>query len=226
MARALGRGQRASRASAAPGSTAPGPPDGRLRVKINGEETEGVYAGLDADGALRLLTPDGSRTSDLRRRCVLLEPVRRRNPNMSRKSNGKGADFVFLPLGGVGEIGMNLYLYGYGRDGAREWLIVDMGVTFGSETEPGIDVILPDIRFIEEERHNIVGLLLTHAHEDHFGAVIDLWPLLAGVPVYATPFTAEMLKSKLAEIGLVNGFPLECHAARRAAARSARSTSS
>ena len=104
---------------------------------------------------------------------------------------------------------MNLYLYGYGRDGARDWLIVDMGVTFGSEAEPGIDIILPDISFIEEERHNIAGLLLTHAHEDHFGAVIDLWPLLANVPVYATPFTAEMLKSKLAEMGLVNGFPLQ-----------------
>jgi ribonuclease J len=128
---------------------------------------------------------------------------------MSRKSHALEADFVFLPLGGVGEIGMNLYLYGYGPEGAREWLIVDMGVTFGSETEPGIDVILPDIRFIEEERHNIAGLLLTHAHEDHFGAVTDLWPSLAGIPVYATPFTAEMLKSKLAEIGLVNGFPLQ-----------------
>jgi ribonuclease J len=128
---------------------------------------------------------------------------------MARTTNGKGTDFVFLPLGGVGEIGMNLYLYGYGRDGAREWLIVDMGVTFGSEYEPGIDVILPDIRFLEEERPNIVGLLLTHAHEDHFGAVIDLWPLLSGITVYATPFTAEMLKSKLAEIGLINGFPLE-----------------
>jgi ribonuclease J len=128
---------------------------------------------------------------------------------MSKRSNGKEVDFVFLPLGGVGEIGMNLYLYGYGREGAREWLIVDMGITFGSETEPGIDVILPDIRFIEEERHNIVGLLLTHAHEDHFGAVVDLWPQLAGIPVYATPFTAEMLKSKLAETGLINGFPLE-----------------
>ena len=128
---------------------------------------------------------------------------------MSRKSHDQGADFVFLPLGGVGEIGMNLYLYGYGREGARDWLIVDMGVTFGGEAEPGIDVILPDIRFIEEERANIAGLLLTHAHEDHFGAVVDLWPLLAGVPVYATPFTAEMLKSKLAEIGLVNGFPLQ-----------------
>ena len=74
---------------------------------------------------------------------------------MSRKSHAKGAEFVFVPLGGVGEIGMNLYLYGYGREGAREWLIVDMGVTFGSETEPGIDVILPDIGFIEEEKHNI-----------------------------------------------------------------------
>src|SRR5262245_4139587 len=128
---------------------------------------------------------------------------------MSRKSHAPEADFVFLPLGGVGEIGMNLYLYGYGPEGAREWLIVDMGVTFGGETEPGVDVILPDIRFIEEERHNIAGLLLTHAHEDHFGAVTDLWPALAGISVYATPFTAEMLKSKLAEIGLVNGFPLQ-----------------
>ncbi len=114
-----------------------------------------------------------------------------------------------MPLGGVGEIGMNLYLYGYGRDGAREWLIVDMGITFGGDFEPGIDVILPDIRFLEEERHNIAGLLLTHAHEDHYGAVVDLWPQLGGVPVYATPFTAEMLKSKLAESGRLNGFPLE-----------------
>jgi ribonuclease J len=128
---------------------------------------------------------------------------------MPRKSDGKGADFVFLPLGGVGEIGMNLYLYGYGRGRTREWLIVDMGITFGGETEPGIDVILPDIRFLQEERHNIVGLLLTHAHEDHFGAVADLWPQLGGVPVYATPFTAEMLKMKLAELGRLDGFPLK-----------------
>jgi ribonuclease J len=127
---------------------------------------------------------------------------------MSRQSDGKRDEFVFVPLGGVGEIGMNLYLYGYGREGARDWLIVDMGVTFGSEYEPGVDVILPDIRFIEEERHNIAGLLLTHAHEDHFGAVADLWPLLGCVPVYATPFTAEMLKSKLAESGIIDGFPL------------------
>jgi ribonuclease J len=128
---------------------------------------------------------------------------------MSRKSNGKEAEFVFVPLGGVGEIGMNLYLYGYGSEGNRDWLVVDMGVTFGSETEPGVDVILPDISFLAEEKHNIAGLLLTHAHEDHFGAVADLWPQLAAVPVYATPFTAEMLKSKLSEMGLAEGFPLQ-----------------
>lgn len=118
---------------------------------------------------------------------------------------------VFVPLGGVGEIGMNLYLYGYGRPGAYEWLVVDMGVTFGSEYEPGIDVIMPDIRFLEEERHNIAGILLTHAHEDHFGALPDLWPLLGRVPVYATPFTAEMLKSKIAEANHIpqEDFPLE-----------------
>jgi ribonuclease J len=128
---------------------------------------------------------------------------------VSRKSDRRGDELVFVPLGGVGEIGMNLYLYGYGREGARQWLIVDMGVTFGGEYEPGIDVILPDIRFLEEERHNISGLLLTHAHEDHFGAVVDLWPLLGGMHVYGTPFTAEMLKSKLGEMGAGDDFPLE-----------------
>jgi len=128
---------------------------------------------------------------------------------VSGKSTRKGDEFVFVPLGGVGEIGMNLYLYGFGQRGAYEWLVVDMGVTFGTEYEPGIDVILPDIRFLEEERHNIAGLLLTHAHEDHFGAVPDLWPLLGNAPVYATPFTAEMLKSKLGEMGIEPSFPLE-----------------
>lgn len=127
---------------------------------------------------------------------------------MSRKSK-QMPEFVFLPLGGVGEIGMNLYVYGYGPEDAREWLIVDMGVTFGGEQEPGVDIILPDIRFLEEERGNITGLLLTHAHEDHFGAVADLWPLLGGVTVYATPFTAAMLQSKLGECGLTKDFPLE-----------------
>lgn len=121
--------------------------------------------------------------------------------NASPKKPDRNRDaLVFVPLGGVGEIGMNLYLYGYGRRDSYQWLVIDMGVTFGSEYEPGIDVIMPDIRFLEEERHNIAGLLLTHAHEDHFGAIPDLWPLLGRPPIYATPFTAEMLKSKLAEM--------------------------
>jgi ribonuclease J len=116
---------------------------------------------------------------------------------------------VFVPIGGVGEIGMNIYLYGYGPPGNREWLIVDMGITFGGDTEPGVDVILPDIRFLEAERPNLKGLLLTHAHEDHYGAVIDLWPRLGRIPVYATPFTASMLRSKLGEVGMLKDFPLE-----------------
>ncbi|HUU23996.1 MAG TPA: ribonuclease J [Methyloceanibacter sp.] len=129
---------------------------------------------------------------------------------MSSKSNRNSDALVFVPLGGVGEIGMNLYLYGYGRRGAYTWLIVDMGVTFGGEYEPGIDVILPDIRFLEEQRHNIAGLLLTHAHEDHYGAIPDLWPLLGHVPIYATPFTAEMLRAKLGEMRVnVDDLPLE-----------------
>ncbi len=128
---------------------------------------------------------------------------------MSRRSDSQEPDFIFVPLGGVGEIGMNLYLYGYGPPGDREWLIVDMGITFGSETEPGIDVILPDIGFLEAERPSLKGLLLTHAHEDHYGAVVDLWPQLGGVPIFATPFTAAMLKSKLGETGLARDFPLE-----------------
>ncbi|AQS41794.1 MAG: MBL fold metallo-hydrolase [Candidatus Tokpelaia hoelldobleri] len=110
-------------------------------------------------------------------------------------SAAQSAEFVFLPLGGVGEIGMNLAAYGYGPEDKREWLIVDMGVSFAGEDLPGADLILPDIRFLENERHNIRALVLTHAHEDHFGAVLDLWPRLK-VPVYCTPFTAGLLETK------------------------------
>src|SRR5262245_10523626 len=103
-------------------------------------------------------------------------------------------ELVFAPLGGVGEIGMNLSIYGFG--GARKtWIAVDLGVTFGGEDQPGIDLILPDVRFLAEERRNLAGIVLTHAHEDHFGAVIDLWPRL-GVPIYATPFTAALFTAK------------------------------
>jgi len=105
---------------------------------------------------------------------------------------------VFAPLGGVGEIGMNLSIYGLGDERRRSWLAVDVGVSFAAEEHlPGIDLILPDIRYLVEERKSLAGIVLTHAHEDHFGALIDLWPQLK-VPVYATPFTAALLEAKRA----------------------------
>lgn len=107
---------------------------------------------------------------------------------------------VFAALGGAGEIGMNLYVYGMGPADNRRWLIVDLGITFAGDTLPGIDLIVPDISFLEAERANIDGILLTHAHEDHFGAVLTLWPKLK-VPVFATPFTAGLLEAKRAENG-------------------------
>src|SRR6266700_463654 len=106
-----------------------------------------------------------------------------------------GEGLVFAPLGGVGEIGMNLAIYGLGDARRRQWIAVDLGVSFGDESLPGVDLVLPDIRFLLEERRNLLGLVLTHAHEDHFGAVLDLWPRLK-VPVYATPFTAALLEAK------------------------------
>jgi ribonuclease J len=107
-------------------------------------------------------------------------------------------ELVFAPLGGVGEIGMNLSIYGLGDEHRRTWLAVDLGVSFAAEEHlPGVDLILPDIRYLVEERNNIAGLVLTHAHEDHFGALLDLWPRLK-VPVYATPFSAALLEAKCA----------------------------
>lgn len=126
---------------------------------------------------------------------------------MKGKGGRGGDELVFLPLGGVGEIGMNLYLYGYGPPGRYQWIMLDLGVAFGGEYEPGIDLVFPDITFIEAERKSLAGILLTHAHEDHFGAVIDLWPRLK-VPVYATPFTAALLKAKLAANGQDNAVPV------------------
>jgi ribonuclease J len=104
-------------------------------------------------------------------------------------------ELVFLPLGGVGEIGMNLALYGYGPAAKRQWIMVDCGVTFAGPELPGVDLVLPDIRFLAKERNNLKGIIITHAHEDHYGALNDLWPGL-NVPVYASPFTAGMLEAK------------------------------
>ncbi|MGZ3288154.1 MAG: ribonuclease J, partial [Xanthobacteraceae bacterium] len=104
-------------------------------------------------------------------------------------------ELVFAPLGGVGEIGMNLAIYGFGDEHRRQWIAVDLGVAFADDALPGVDLILPDISYLVEQRRDILGLVLTHAHEDHFGAVLDLWPQLK-VPIYATPFTAALLQAK------------------------------
>lgn len=108
-------------------------------------------------------------------------------------------ELVFLPLGGSGEIGMNLNAYGFGPPEARKWIIVDIGVTFGGPTTPGIDLILPDPSFLEEE--DVLAIVLTHAHEDHIGAIAWLWPRFK-VAIYATPFTAALVREKLKEKGL------------------------
>lgn len=107
-------------------------------------------------------------------------------------------ELTFAPLGGVGEIGMNLSIYGLGNRHQRSWLAIDLGVSFGNEEHlPGIDVVMPDIRFLVKERKNLMGLVLTHAHEDHFGAIIDLWPQLE-CPIYATQFSAALFEAKCA----------------------------
>ena len=114
--------------------------------------------------------------------------------------NGGGSDrpdedFVFLPLGGVGEIGMNLALYGYGPPKKREWMIVDVGVTFAGPDLPGIDLVLPDLAFVDSIKDRLRGIVITHAHEDHYGALLTLWPRMQ-VPVWMTPFAADLMESK------------------------------
>jgi ribonuclease J len=114
----------------------------------------------------------------------------------------KTDELVFLPLGGSGEIGMNFNAYGFGPADDRQWIIVDCGVLFGREGHtPGVDLIMPDIRYLAEQRENVLGIIATHAHEDHIGAIAPLWPSLR-CPIYATPFTARLITGKLDEAGL------------------------
>ena len=110
-------------------------------------------------------------------------------------TRNNAAELVFCPLGGVGEIGMNFALYGLGPAQARKWLVVDVGVSFPDAHLPGVDLVLPDTRFVESVADDVAGIVITHAHEDHYGALLDLWPRLKK-PVWMTPFTAGLLEAK------------------------------
>lgn len=105
---------------------------------------------------------------------------------------------TFIPLGGCGEFGVNLNLFGY----QDQWLMVDLGMGFADDNLPGIEIILPDTKFIEERKKNLLGIVITHAHEDHIGAIPHLWTRLKA-PIYATPFTAEIIRMKMKEAGLL-----------------------
>jgi ribonuclease J len=104
-------------------------------------------------------------------------------------------ELVFAPLGGLGEIGMNCALYGYGPPKARKWLMVDLGVAFAGDDLPGVDIIMPDVGFAEKVKNDLVGIIISHAHEDHVGALADLWPSL-GAQVYASPFAAGLAETR------------------------------
>ena len=107
-------------------------------------------------------------------------------------------ELLFCPLGGSGEIGMNMNLFAYGKPGEQKWIIVDIGVTFADDTVPGIDLIYPDPGFIIDKKDDLLGIVLTHAHEDHIGAIVHIWPKLK-CKIYATPFTAVLISEKFKE---------------------------
>ena len=107
-------------------------------------------------------------------------------------------ELLFCPLGGAGEIGANMNLYAYGTPGEHKWIMVDIGVTFADDSLPGIDLIYPDPGFIVDKKEDLLGIVLTHAHEDHIGAIAHLWPKLK-CKIYATPFTAVLIKEKFRE---------------------------
>ena len=107
-------------------------------------------------------------------------------------------ELLYCPLGGAGEIGMNMNLFGYGQEGDHKWIMVDVGVTFADDTIPGVDLIYPDPGYAEDKKDNFLGIILTHAHEDHIGAITHVWPKFK-CKIYATPFTAALVTEKFRE---------------------------
>lgn len=120
----------------------------------------------------------------------------------------KSPTFTFMPLGGVGEIGMNLALYGYGAGRNRRFIMVDCGVSFAGPDLPGIDLITADINYIVERRDRLEAIIITHAHEDHIGALLTLWPQLK-VPVYISAFAQALLEAKNPSNNVFNAIPFE-----------------
>ena len=107
-------------------------------------------------------------------------------------------ELIFCPLGGSGEIGMNMNLFAYGPQDNQKWIIVDIGVTFADDSIPGIDLIIPDPGFILDKKDDLLGIVLTHAHEDHIGAIAHIWPNLK-CKIFATPFTSVLIQEKFKE---------------------------
>ena len=107
-------------------------------------------------------------------------------------------ELLFCPLGGSGEIGMNMNLFAYGKPDNQKWLMVDIGVTFADDTFPGIDLIYPDPGFIIDKKEDLLGIILTHAHEDHIGAIAHIWPQIK-CKIFSTPFTAVLIREKFKE---------------------------
>ena len=140
-------------------------------MRLPDKELAGQFQGLDETGQLLLRLPDGSIQAVSSGEVFALRGSGRVTVMAPQQ------ELVFAPLGGVGEIGMNLSIYGLGDERRRTWLAIDCGMGFAAEEHvPGVDVVLPDIRYLVEERKNLVGLVITHGHEDHIGAIIDLWP--------------------------------------------------
>ena len=114
---------------------------------------------------------------------------------MARSQKSSGDSLVFVPLGGLGEIGMNAALYGFGPEGKRKWIMVDCGVSFAGPEVPGVDIVIPDLSFVESESRNLLAIIITHAHEDHIGALAQAWPKLRA-PVYCTQFAAGLFATR------------------------------
>jgi ribonuclease J len=112
---------------------------------------------------------------------------------MDDTENTQNPTFVLAALGGLDEIGLNAMAYGFGPEGDREWILVDCGLTFTSGSVPGVDLVFPDVSYLQKRRDKLLGIVITHAHEDHIGALADLWPSL-GAPIFATPFATNLME--------------------------------